>query len=323
MNNISLDLIRVTEAAAIAGSKWIGSGNKLQADKDATDAMRTRLNKMDFAGKIVMGEGEKDKSYGLFYGEGVGITSRGKFVAQPYDICVDPIDGTTPTVNSGPEAIATIGLSNNNTMYYAERFYMNKIAYGPKIKAKTTLSLNYTLEENLRLAAAALEKPVRHLMVCVLNRTRHDGVIQRLRALGVRIKLIQDCDISGAIASCLPHSDVDFLYGIGGSPEASLSACAIKCLGGNIEAQEYGRGMGGKPEHCFEDGLDHWIPDGKILQMENLVKGPCVFAATGITDGSILKGVRLNTDNNKALTHSVFMRSESGTVRWLTANHGN
>lgn len=323
LNNISLDLVRVTEAAAIEAAKWIGSGNKLEADKAATDAMRSRLNKMEFAGRIVMGEGEKDKSYGLYYGEKVGgivaqFSTEGSH--KPYDIAVDPIDGTTPTVNSGPEAIATIALSNYNSMYYTKNFYMLKIAYGPKIKNRVPLSLNYSLEQNLRLTATALNKPLSKVMVCILNRSRHNDTIAKLRNLGVRIKIIQDCDISGAIASCLPSSDVDFLYGVGGSPEAILSACAIKAMGGGIEAREYGRGMEGSKQHTFRDGKDVWVPDGDILGLEDLVAGPCVFAATGITDGSILKGVRVNKG---VRTQSVFMRSQSGTTRWITTWHGN
>ena len=315
MIDISLDLIRVTEAAAIAASQWVGSGNKLDADKAATEALRNRLNKIDFHGIVAIGEGEKDESYGLFEGEKVGkyrhcdVTQMPPEWVSPYDISLDPIEGTTPTVTSGPEAISTLAMSHFGTMYKTKYFYADKIAYGPSIKSHVDLSIDNTIEENIKLISKATGKSYNNIVVCVLNRPRHNELISRLRDMNVRIKLIQDCDITGAVASCLPNNDIDMLCGIGGSPEAVISAAAIKCLGGDFQIKAYDR-----------DG-DVWTPQGEILGIEDLVSGPCVFVATGITDGSMLKGVKWSSGS--PATNSVFMRSESGTVRWIKANHGN
>lgn len=303
MRNISLDLIRVTEAAAIAASKWVGSGDKELADKAATDAIRSRLNGMPINGKIVIGEGEKDKSFGLFAGETVGAGS--EFAA--YDIAVDPIEGTTPTVTSGPEAISTIAIAHRNSMYHTKNFYTKKLAYGPNIKSKVSLSLSDPLEKTINLVAESTRKTKNEIMVCILDRPRHETDIKTLRKIGVRIKLIKDCDVSGAVATCLQDSGVDLLYGIGGAPEAVISAAAIKCLGGDFQ--------------CQDVQSESWKPVSPVLGMEDLVKGHCIFVATGITDGSILEGVRWNDQG--PVTNSVFMRSESGTVRWLETNHGN
>jgi fructose-1,6-bisphosphatase II len=300
MKAISLDLVRVTEAAAIMASAWIGSGNKNSADRDATDAMRARLNGMDFGGRVIIGEGIKDKSPGLFRGEKVGLHPE-----HTYDIAVDPIDGTTPTVSSGPEAMSVIAVAHANTMFCTDEFYMHKLACGPRIASKVKLSLADDLEKTLHAAAEAAGKPVTRVMVCILNRPRHEGFIKKMRALGVRIKLIQDCDISGAIATCQPDSGIDLLYGVGGAPESVLTACAMKCLKGDFQAQ------------LWKDGE----VSGQVYGCEDLVRGPCAFAATGITNGSLLRGVRF-TDQGP-VTNSVFMRSESGTVRWLTTIHGN
>jgi fructose-1,6-bisphosphatase II len=305
MRNISLDLIRVTEAAAISASKWVGSGNKELADKAATDAMRSRLNRIPMDGTIIIGEGEKDESYGLFSGEKVGLNTE-KSIA--YDIAVDPIEGTNPTITSGPEAISTIAVSKSGCMHNTSYFYTKKLAYGPKIKSKVILSLSDPLERIIELTAQAIDKEFDEIMVCILDRPRHDEDIKLLRKLGVRIKLIKDCDVSGAVATCLRESGVDLLYGIGGAPEAVLSACAIKCLGGDFQCQDV-------------DKENNWNSASPVLGIDDLIKGPCVFVATGITNGSILRGVRWTSHG--PVTNSVFMRSESGTVRWLEANHGN
>jgi len=306
MRHISLDLIRVTEAAAIAASKWVGSGNKEAADKAATDAMRSRLNRMDFAGTVVIGEGEKDESYGLFCGEKVGDYWNRPEPFNEYEIAVDPIEGTTPTVTSGPEAIATIAVSHANSMFTTPYFYANKLAYGPKISSKVTLDISDPIEKTVESISSAINKKPENIVACVLNRPRHNELISRLRDLGVRIKLIQDCDVSGAIAACMNDNTVDFLAGIGGAPEAVISACAIKCLGGDLQIQ------------CVEKEV--WTPAGDVLGLNDLVKGECVFVATGITDGSILKGVRWD---HAPITNSIFMRSESKTIRKITTEHGN
>jgi fructose-1,6-bisphosphatase II len=311
MKHIGLDLVRVTEGAAIAASAWVGSGNKLLADRDATDAMRRRLNNMDFRGVIRIGEGKKDQSYGLFKGEEVGNLPAEYFhhlsgAPKIYDIGVDPIDGTTPTVTSGPEATSVIAISEKDSMFDTEEHYMLKLAVGPAIPPWKARQLNFSmpLPDICNFVADALGKPVDKLMVCILNRPRHELWIIQMRDLGVRIKLIQDCDISGAIATCLPDGGIDMQFGVGGAPEAAITAAAMKCLGGFFLAQLWKENLYG-PE----------------MNQDELVKGPCAFAATGITDGSLLKGVRWTTRG--PVTNSVFMRSESNTVRWLTTNHGN
>ncbi|HTL49009.1 MAG TPA: fructose-bisphosphatase class II family protein [Verrucomicrobiae bacterium] len=302
----TLDLMRATEAAAIAASQWVGTGDKLSADKAATDAMRDRLNRIEFAAKIMIGEGKKDASSGLFNGDAVGKFAGQKGVPH-YEIAVDPIDGTRPTVTSGPEALSVLALAEENALFATEEFYMHKIAYGPDIANKIELNLNDPIERNTQLISAVTGKAYSKIVVCILDRPRHEKIIAEFRKLGVRIKLIQDCDVSGAIATCLPDSGIDLLYGIGGAPEGVISACAMKCLGGGFKGQLV-KGDGS-------------VVDAKIYSINDLVRGHCVFAATGITNGSLLKGVRYTSRG--PVTHSVVMRSESGTVRWVSTYHGN
>ncbi len=306
LKDINLDLVRVTEAAARAASAWAGSGDKESADKAATEAMRERLNQISFAARVVIGEGIKDKSFGLFAGEKVG-----RFAADPqapfYELAVDPIEGTRPVANSGPEATSVIAVAEAGCLFSTREFYMKKLAYGPEIASRLELDLTDPLDKTIKVVSAVTGKEVRKIVVCVLERPRHDKLIAELRQIGVRIKLIQDCDVSGAIATCLPDSGIDLLCGIGGAPEGVVSACAIKCLRGGLKTQIVRR--------------DFTPADMATYSVDDLVKGDCAFAATGITTGSILKGVRYTSRG--AVTHSVFMRSESGTVRWLTAYHGN
>lgn len=307
MRHFNLDLVRVTEAGAVAAAEWIGSGNKEAADKAATEAMRARFNRIDFCGRIAIGEGVKDKSYGLFAGEEVGSCAKS---APMFDLAIDPIEGTTPTVTAGPEALSTIAVAKAGGFYKTDHFYMNKLAYGPHIFEKVKLNISDSIDYMISEIAKATGKTTNKIVVCILNRPRHGDTIKKLRSLGVRIKLINDCDVSGAIAACLPDSGIDILYGIGGAPEAVISAAAIKCLRGDFQVQL-----------VKQDSDEQWMYDGNVLGLEDLVEGECAFVATGITDGSMLKGVKM-TDRG-AVTNSVIMRSESGTVRWITAEHGN
>ncbi len=336
------NLIRVTEAAAISASKWVGSGNKEEADKAATEAMRDRLNKLDdFTAKIVIGEGKKDSSYGLFCGEMVGNVKRpshsgNDLPVYQHEIAVDPIEGTTPTVNSGPEAISVMAVADKGSMWTTEDFYAMKLAYGPKIASKVKLKLEDPIEETVKTAAKALGKDINEMMVCILNRTRHDDIIKRLRKLGCRIKLIQDCDVSGAVATCLDKScsskdpGIDLLYGIGGAPEAVISAAAIKCLKGDFQCQVYVKESrdvllplhGNYESQLYEKHTEEdWKAKGPVLGLNDLIKGHCIFVATGITPGSILEGVHFT--NDRIFSNSCFMRSESGTVRFEETWHGN
>ncbi|HXV19301.1 MAG TPA: fructose-bisphosphatase class II family protein [Candidatus Omnitrophota bacterium] len=304
MKEINLDMVRVTEAAAIAASAWIGSGEKIAADAAATDAMRARLDAIDFCGQIVIGEGIKDKSAGLFAGEMVGLHKTNP--PKVYDIAVDPIEGTRPTVNSGPEAVSVLAVAEKGALFATPAFYMNKLAYGPEIAKKVKLSITDPLSHTVKLVSVATGKAPNKIMVCVLDRPRHEKMIKELRGLGVRIKLIQDCDVSGAIATCHPKSGIDLYYGIGGSPEGVIAACALKCLRGDFQGQI-----------VKEDGTI----EPKVLTLNDVVKSECAFSATGITNGSMLRGVRYVSEG--PVTNSVFMRSISGTVRWFTSYHGN
>lgn len=321
MKQISLELVRVTEDAAIAAAKWIGSGNKESADKAATDAMRKRLNKIPFGGKIVIGEGEKDESYGLFAGEFVGLYAyqlndpnapydySGSYV---YDIAVDPIDGTTPTVTSGPEAMSILGVAHCGCMLKTDQWYMNKLAYGPNIAKHINLSITDPIDKIVIDAAKASGKDVDEMMVCILDRKRHYGVISELRRIGARIKLIKDCDVSAAIATCIGDGNIDILYGIGGAPEAVITACAMKCLGGDFQVQ-----------YVIGDDKDALIPDTSknVIYINDLVNGECAFVATGITNGSMLYGVKY--DGSNPVTHSLMVRSDSKTIREIKTKHGN
>lgn len=298
LKNIGLEMVRVTEAAAISASRWVGSGDKIAADTAAVDAMRKRLDSLNIKAEIKIGEGKKDKSAGLFQGEYVGCGSQ-----LLYDIAVDPIEGTTPTSEGGPEALSVMAFSGHDTMFTTESYYMLKLVCGPKL-AKAGLSIAYPLDYNLKLAADFLNKPLNQLTVCMLKRPRHDKYVATARELGVRLKLIQDCDVSAGIAACLPDAGIDIQWGIGGAPEAVITAAAIKCMGGVFEGQIW----------C-EDRLY-----GDVLDVEKLVAGPCCFVATGITNGSMLKGVRWE---GRPITHSVFMRSTSGTIRFIESWHGN
>jgi fructose-1,6-bisphosphatase II len=302
-----LDLLRVTEAAAIAASEWVGTGDKLSADKAASDAMRDRFNMLEASGKILIGEGKKDKSHGLFRGEGVGKLAGAKSVPC-YDLAVDPIDGTRATVTSAPEAISVLAVSDENSLFTTEAHYMLKIGYGAEIARKIDLNLKDPIEKIVAKVSKATGKSPQKLIVCLLDRPRHEKMIAEFRRVGTRIKLIQDCDISGSIATCLPGSGIDLLYGVGGAPEAVITACAMKCLNGGFKAQIAG-----------DDGAVK--SNEKVHAIEDLVRSNCAFAATGITTGSMLKGVRYT--GRGPVTNSVMMRSQSGTVRWITAYHGN
>lgn len=310
----NMDLIRVTEAAAICASAWVGSGNKLMADKDATEAMQDRLNRLDVAGTVRIGEGKKDQSYGLFKGDLVGrgwchhedghmcLWDRN---TPEVDIGLDPIDGTTPTVTAGPEAMSVIAMAEKGSMYDTDEHYMLKLAVSGFVARRTNLYLTTPLPVLCKQVADVLNKPVDKLMVCILNRPRHEEWIKQMREIGVRIKLIQDCDISGAIAAA-DGGNIDMQFGVGGAPEAVVTAAAVKCLRGYFLAQVWDKDAGLK---------------GDVFSHDDLVRGHCCFAATGITDGSLLKGVSWN--ERGPTTHSIFMRSESGTIRRVETRHGN
>jgi len=304
MKNHHLDLVRITEAGAISASEWVGRGNKENADLAATKAMRDRMNKMDFCAKIAIGEGKKDKSYGLYEGEVLGRYINGLCVPK-YSIAVDPIEGTTPTAKGGYESMSVIAMANIDCLFKTEKFYMRKLAAGPLFKDK--LCIKYPLEVNINTVGLVLGKSIQHVSVCVLDRPRHDDLVKQLREIGCRIKFITDCDVSACIATCEPDSGIDIFLSIGGSPEAVITAAAMKCMGGFFQTQ------------IVDD--ETMETEEKILGIEDLAKGDTIFSATGITDGKLLKGVRFTSQG--PITHSITMRSGSGTIRRIQTNHGN
>jgi fructose-1,6-bisphosphatase II len=307
--NLALELARVTEAAAMAAGRWMGRGNKEAGDQAAVDAMRLVLNTVDMDGVIVIGEGEKDEAPMLFNGEVLG-TGRPPKV----DIAVDPIDGTTILSLGRTGALAVVSLSERDTMYDPKQiYYMNKIAVGPE--ASGSIDIEAPVDVNLRSIARAKRKDLDDLTVIILDRPRHEALIRQVRQVGARIRLISDGDIAGALMTAIPETGIDVLLGIGGSPEAVVGACALKCVGGDMQCQLWPHNEEER-ERAIEAGTDL----DEVLTIDDLVRGDNVFfAATGITDGELLEGVRYF--GGGANTHTLVMRSKSGTVRFIEATH--
>ena len=307
--NLALELVRVTEAAALAASRWMGRGDKNGADGAAVDAMREVLNHVQMDGLVIIGEGEKDEAPMLFNGEKVGDGS------QPQtDIAVDPIDGTTLTSLGRGNALAVISVSPRGTMFDpGPCVYMEKIAAGPDCHDAIDITRSPT--ENLEAIAAAKGESVRDITAVILDRDRHHDLINEVRAAGARIRLIPDGDVAGAISTAWPDSGADVLFGIGGTPEGVISAAALKCMGGVMQGRLWPRNENERQE-TIEKGYDL----DAVLTVEDLVSGDsCFFAATGITDGELLKGVHYS--GGKVHTQSLVMRSKSGTVRQIDASH--
>ena len=307
--NLALELVRVTEAAALAASRWMCRGDKTAADQAAVDAMRLILNTIDMQGIIVIGEGEKDDAPMLFNGEQLGAGG-----GLALDIAVDPIDGTTLTAIGGPGALSVVALAERGTMYApGSLVYMNKIAVGPE--ARDVIDINQSVAYNLHAAAHAVGKSVDDLTVMILDRPRHDKLIADVRKVGARIRLIRDGDVAGAIAAARPDTGIDLLMGVGGSPEAVIAAAALKCLGGGIQCKLWPRNDEER-KYAQEHGHDL----SRVFSVNDLVAGDNVFfAATGITDGELLDGVRFVRGG--AITTSMVMRSRSGTTRIIESQH--
>jgi fructose-1,6-bisphosphatase II len=307
--NLALELTRVTEAAALAASRWMGRGDKDGADGAAVDAMRHVLDSVSMDGVVVIGEGEKDEAPMLYNGERIGDGS------PPHcDIAVDPIDGTTLTSLGRGNAIAVIAVSDRGTMFNpGPCVYMEKIAVGPAGVGVVDITKSPT--ENLQALAEALGESVRDLTAVILDRDRHADLIAEVREAGARIRLIPDGDVAGAISTAWPDSGADILFGVGGTPEGVIVAAALKCMGGEIQGRLWPRNDKERTA-AIEAGYDL----SKVLGIDDLVAGDnCFFAATGITDGELLKGVHY--DRNGATTQSLVMRSKSGTVRLVNARH--
>ncbi len=307
--NLALELVRVTEAAALAAARWMGRGDKLGADGAAVDAMRVVLETVSMDGVIVIGEGEKDEAPMLYNGEHVGNGSPPQTA-----IAVDPVEGTTLTSLGRGNAISVIAVSERGTMFDPGAcFYMNKIAVGPE--AVGSIDITRSPTENLESVAKALGKSVRDLAVVVLDRPRHDELIKEIRAAGARIRLIPDGDVAGAMSTAWPDAGADILMGIGGTPEGVISAAALKCMGGELQGR-----LNPLTEEQRKAALEAGDDLEAVLTTDDLVRGDnCFFAATGITDGEMLRGVRY--DSKGATTQSLVMRSKSGTVRRIDARH--
>jgi fructose-1,6-bisphosphatase II len=304
-----MELVRVTESAALAAARWVGRGNKEGADAAAVEAMRLSLSSVQMDGVVVIGEGEKDHAPMLFNGEKVGDGH------EPLvDVAVDPIDGTTLTAKGLDNALAVIAVSERGTMFDpGPSFYMQKIAVGPECVGAIDITASVT--QNLRWIAKSKQESVRDLTVVILDRPRHDDLIDEVRSSGARIRMITDGDVYGAIASAWPGAAIDVLIGIGGTPEGVIAAAALKSMGGEMQARLC-------PQSAEErsalaaSGYDL----DRVLTQDDLVQGDnCFFAATGVTDGHLLRGVRFNARG--AHTQSLVMRSRSGTVRLIDASH--
>lgn len=307
--NLALELVRVTEAAALAAGRWQGRGDKNNVDGAAVDAMRVVLNGMDIDGVVVIGEGEKDEAPMLYNGERIG-----KEGSPQVDIAVDPVDGTTLCSLGRDNAIAVIAMSQRGTMYNpGPCVYMDKIVVGPE--CADVIDIDAPVKANLHAVAKALGEKVSDVTAVVLDRPRHDDLIKQIREAGARIKLIPDGDIAGAISVAWPNSGTDILFGVGGTPEGVTAACALKCLGGAI----YGR-LWPRNDSERQAALDAGYDLDAVLDINDLVSSDDVFfAATGVTNGDFLRGVRYLPDG--AVTESLTMRSKSGTIRKIEANH--
>lgn len=307
---LALEMVRVTELAALASARWMGRGSKTEADGAATAAMRSMFNSVSIQGTVVIGEGEMDEAPMLYIGEKVG-NGQGPEV----DVAVDPLEGTDLAAKGLSGALAVMAVAPKGNFLHAPDMYMEKLAAGPALKGK--LSLEDPLETTIRKAARILGKPIANLTVSILERTRHERQIAILRDLGVRIKLLPGGDVAGAMAPAFTESGIDLYVGSGGAPEGVLAAAALKCLGGDFQ----GRLMPSDPseyERCLKMGVKD---PNKVLTMKDLVgSGDVIFAATGITPGEFMKGVRV-LPGNRAETQSLVMRAKTGTIRAIQANH--
>jgi fructose-1,6-bisphosphatase II / sedoheptulose-1,7-bisphosphatase len=306
--NLALELVRVTEAAALAASRWIGRGKKNEADGAAVEAMRKAFDTVAIDGTVVIGEGEMDEAPMLYIGEKVGMGG------PAMDIAVDPLEGTSITAKGGPNAIATVALAERGHFLHAPDIYMDKIAVGGGLP-QGVVALDAPLKQNLKNLALAKGKEISDLMVCILDRERHAEIVAKCREAGARIMLIGDGDVAGVIAASQPGTGIDMYMGSGGAPEGVLAAAALRCIGGQMQGRlmfedagqiERARGMG--------------ITDpNRIYAIHEMARGDVMFAATGVTTGPMLRGVQ--RDGKGAVTHSIVMRSKSGTVRYVEAHH--
>jgi fructose-1,6-bisphosphatase II / sedoheptulose-1,7-bisphosphatase len=306
-----LEMVRVTEAAAIAASKWIGRGDNDSADDAAVEAMRAELNQLPMDGTVVIGEGERDEAPMLYIGEKVGSAQGG---GPKIAIALDPLEGTSITAKAGPNALAVLAISEEGCLLNAPDVYMDKLAIGPGF-ADDLVSLDRSPADNVRALARAKGVEPGEIIACVLDRPRHDQLIAELRQLGCGIKLIPDGDVAGVIAVTDPDTGIDIYMGTGGAPEGVLAAAALRCVGGQIHGRLLFRNDSevGRARRWGIDDLD------RIYRTQDMAMGDCIFAATGVTDGSLLAGVKRRRDC--ITTESIVMRASSGTVRRVLTEH--
>ena len=307
--SLSMELVRVTELAALSSARWVGRGMKNEADHAATEAMRKMFDTIPMEGIVVIGEGEMDEAPMLYIGEKLG-TGKGPMV----DIAVDPVEGTNLVAKGGWNSIAVLAVADRGNLLHAPDMYMEKIAVGPECVG--CIDINASITDNLKAVAKAKNKEISDVLVTILDRERHAWMIQEIREAGARIKLITDGDLAAGTNTCFDETGIDIMFGIGGAPEGVITAVALKCLGGEFQGRL-------KPEtekevqRCKKMGIDDV---NKVLYMDDLVKGDdAIFAATGITDGELLKGVQFK--GKKATTSSVVMRAKTGTVRFIEGTH--
>jgi fructose-1,6-bisphosphatase II len=307
--NLALELVRVTEAAALGAARWVGRGDKEAADQAAVDGMRAMLDTVSMAGVVVIGEGEKDKAPMLYNGEEIG-DGQGPEV----DVAVDPLEGTRLTAKGQPNAIAVIAVAERGTMFFpGAAVYMNKIACGPE--AIEAVDIEAPARENVERVARAKKVKPSDVSVVLLERDRHEGLIAELREVGAKVVLIPDGDVAPAIAAAQPGTGVDLLMGIGGTPEGVIAAAALKCVGGGVQGKLWPRN-----DEERQQLVDAGFDVDRVLTTDDLVSGEDVFvAATGVTSGALLRGVRSTAEG--AVTDSIVMRSRSGTVRRIEASH--
>jgi fructose-1,6-bisphosphatase II / sedoheptulose-1,7-bisphosphatase len=306
--NLALELVRVTEAAALASSHWIGLGKKNEADGAATEAMRKAFDAVAIDGTVVIGEGEMDEAPMLFIGEKVGAGG------PAMDIAVDPLEGTVLTAKAGPNAITTVALAEGGNFLHAPDIYMQKIAVGGGLPPGV-VNLDDSVITNLRNLARAKQCELSDLVACLLDRERHEEMIAHCREAGVRVLLLSDGDVAGVIATALPEAEIDIYLGSGGAPEGVLAAAALRCVGGQMQ----GRLLYETDEQIARvRSMGHADPK-RVFSAEDMAKGDVMFAATGVTSGAMLRGVQRRP--GRATTHSIVMRSHSGTVRFIEARH--
>lgn len=307
---LALEIVRVTEAAALASGRWMGTGKKNEADQAATTAMRAVFESVQMDGIVVIGEGEMDEAPMLYIGEKLGQGN-----GLQVDVAVDPLEGTNIVAKGLWNAITVVAVAPRGMMLHAPDMYMEKIAVGPKAAGR--VHIDASVKENLTAVAKATNKNISDVVATLLDRDRHLPIIEEIRSAGARIKLISDGDVAAAINTAFENTGVDIMFGTGGAPEGVLAAAALKCLGGELQGRLKPSNQE-EVERCIQMGLQN--PE-QILLMDDLIRGEdAIFAATGVTDGELLKGVRY-LGNDRASTHSLVMRAKTGTVRFVEAHH--